>query len=33
MAKMNTKTSFSGGVLTFEDGNFFVEEFNSKGEK
>lgn len=33
MAKLNKKYSFLNGLLTQrEDGNFYIEEFNSKAE-
>lgn len=32
MAKQNLKMSWSNSVLTEEDGVFFIEEFDSKGE-
>lgn len=32
MAKINKKVSFTNGLITERDGEFFIEEFNSKGE-
>lgn len=32
MAKVNTKVSFTNGIITKENGIYMIEEFNSKNE-
>lgn len=32
MAKINTKVSFTNGIITKENDVLFIEEFNTKGE-